>query len=61
MTIEALKRRLTDRGYRPSAGCWEDDETICVFSVTTYGPATYNHPCATIIYSKSLCKITQEH
>ena len=60
MTIEDLKSRLADRGYRPSAGCWEDEETICVFSSQTHGPETYNHPCATIIYSKSLGKITQE-
>ena len=38
--------QMEERGYRVSAGSWEDRErgTYCVFSVETWGPTTYNAP-----------------
>lgn len=50
--LAEAKRRVSIRGHTPSGGSWEDEETICAFSVQTHGPATYNHPKCTIMYDK---------
>lgn len=42
--VADLVELMTNRGYVPSAGSWWEDGRAHVFSVETYGPATYGHP-----------------
>jgi len=46
-TIADLESMVAARGFRVSAGSWEDDTHVYAFSVESYGPATYGHPKCT--------------
>lgn len=50
--LEALKNAIRKSGFRPSAGCWEDDQQALAFSVEDCGPATYGHPRFEAVYRK---------
>ncbi len=50
--FKQAEQEMRDAGYKVSAGSWEDDSMVCVFSVETHGPTTYNHPKKTVEFNK---------
>jgi hypothetical protein len=49
-TMEALNALLAERGWTPSAGCWEDDGRVFCFAAESY-PGTYGGAAASAVWS----------
>ena len=52
VTLEQAKADIVARGFRVSAGAYEDDNLVVAFSVEHCGPETYGHPSCTARFSK---------
>lgn len=51
-TIESLKTACLGAGYSPSVGCFEDEDTIAVWSSES-APGTCGHPLWEAFYNKN--------
>ena len=56
MTMEELKARIVEAGYRPSKGSWEDENRIFAFSIEVC-PNTYGHSKYSLDYRKNTGKL----
>lgn len=58
-TYEGAKQLIKGSGYKISAGSYETERLICVFSVETI-PGTFGHPKATVLYNKETGMVQAE-
>lgn len=51
-TMDEANRMLAERGWTPSAGCWEDDRMVFCFSQESY-PGTYGGAAAAVSWNSA--------
>lgn len=61
MNINDMRELIRKAGFNPSVGSWEDASRIYVFSMETYGPATYGHPRYALDYKKDTNKLYHDN